>query len=204
MVRKIRQYIEKHRLLDANAKIIVGLSGGADSVALLFILHRLGYACVAAHCNFHLRGEEAFRDEQQAMDFARSLHIPCMKQDFDTLSVARRRGVSVEMAARDLRYEWFEQLRREQDAGAIAVAHHRDDSIETLLLNLIRGTGIKGLAGIQPKNGYIVRPLLNVSKQDILHYVAEKQLPFVTDSSNLQDEYMRNKIRLSALPLLQS
>ncbi|MDR1527591.1 MAG: tRNA lysidine(34) synthetase TilS [Dysgonamonadaceae bacterium] len=204
MIRKIRHSIEKHQLLNVNAKVIVGLSGGADSVALLFILQRLGYNCLAAHCNFHLRGEEAIRDEKQAMDFARSLNIPCIKQDFDTLSLARRRGVSVEMAARDLRYEWFEQLRQEQNADAIAVAHHRDDSIETLLLNLMRGTGIKGLAGIQPKNGYIVRPLLEVSKLEILQYIAENQLSFVTDSSNLQDEYTRNKIRLSVLPLLQS
>ncbi|MDR2804602.1 MAG: tRNA lysidine(34) synthetase TilS [Dysgonamonadaceae bacterium] len=204
MIRRIKQYIEKHRLLDANAKVIVGLSGGADSVVLLSVLQRLGYDCLAAHCNFHLRGEEALRDEQQAIAFAQSLKIPCFKQDFDTLSIARQRGISVEMAARDLRYEWFEQLRREQNATATAVAHHRDDSIETLFLNLMRGTGIKGLTGIQPKNGFIVRPLLGVSKSDILQYAAEKQLPFVIDSSNLQDEYLRNKIRLSALPLLQS
>ncbi|GHV59081.1 tRNA(Ile)-lysidine synthase [Bacteroidia bacterium] len=204
MIRKIRHYIEKHRLLNVNSKVIVGLSGGADSVVLLSVLQRLGYECLAAHCNFHLRGEEALRDEKQAIDFAQSLKISCFKQDFDTLSVARERGISIEMAARDLRYEWFEQLRLEQNADAIAVAHHRDDSIETLLLNLIRGTGIKGLAGIKPKNGSIIRPLLEVSKQDILHYAAERKLPFVTDSSNLQDEYTRNKIRLSVIPLLQS
>ena len=202
--RRIRQYIEKHQLLNPNARIIIGLSGGADSVVLLSVLHHLGYECLAAHCNFHLRGEEALRDEKQAIAFAESLKIPWFKQDFDTLSMARKRGVSIEMAARDLRYEWFEQVRREQGAEAIAVAHHRNDSIETLLLNLLRGTGIKGLAGIQPKNGYIVRPLLGVSKQDILHYAAGKNLPYVTDSSNLQDEYLRNKIRLSVIPALQS
>ncbi|MDR2805501.1 MAG: tRNA lysidine(34) synthetase TilS [Dysgonamonadaceae bacterium] len=204
MIRKIRQYIEKRHLLDAGDKVIVGLSGGSDSVVLLSILHRLGYDCLAAHCNFHLRGEEALRDEQHSIAFAQSLKIPCFKQDFDTLSIARQRGISIEMAARDLRYEWFEQLRRDQNAHAIAVAHHRDDSVETLLLNLMRGTGIKGLTGIKSKNGFVVRPLLDVSKQDILQYAAEKQLPFVTDSSNREDEYMRNKIRLSALPLLRS
>ncbi|MDR0546860.1 MAG: tRNA lysidine(34) synthetase TilS [Dysgonamonadaceae bacterium] len=204
MIRKVRLYIKNRRLLNVNAKVIVGLSGGADSVVLLSILQRLGYACSAAHCNFHLRGEEALRDEKQAIDWAKSLKIPCFKQDFDTLAIAHERGISVEMAARDLRYEWFEQLRQEQGAEAIAVGHHRDDSIETLLLNLMRGTGIKGLAGIKPKNGYIVRPLLDVSKQDILQYAAEKKLPFITDSSNLQDEYTRNKIRLSVMPLLQS
>jgi tRNA(Ile)-lysidine synthase len=204
MIRKVRQYIEKQQLMDAGARVIVGLSGGADSVVLLSVLQRLGYDCIAAHCNFHLRGAEALRDEEQALAFARSLQSPCFKQDFDTLSIARRRGISIEMAARDLRYEWFEQLRAEHRAEVIAVAHHRDDSIETLLLNLIRGTGIKGLAGIRPKNGSVVRPLLGVSKEDILHYATEKRLTFVTDSSNLQDEYTRNKIRLSVIPLLQS
>ena len=202
--RSVKQYIEGHQLLNVNAKVIVGLSGGADSVVLLYVLDRLGYECIAAHCNFHLRGEEALRDEKQAIDFAESLEIPCFQRDFDTLSIAHERGISVEMAARDLRYEWFEQLRKAHEAEAIAVAHHRDDTIETLLLNLMRSTGIRGLAGIQPKNGFIVRPLLGVSKQDILQYAAEKNLPFVTDSSNLQDEYMRNKIRLSVIPLLQS
>jgi tRNA(Ile)-lysidine synthase len=204
MIRRVGRYIEKHRLLEANAKVIAGLSGGADSMVLLFVLQSLGYDCVAAHCNFHLRGEESLRDERQAMEFARSLHVLCLKRDFDTASVARRRGVSVEMAARDLRYEWFGQLRQEHGADAIAVGHHRDDSVETLLLNLIRGTGIRGLVGIRPKNEWVVRPLLGVSKQEILQYAVEKQLPFVTDSSNLQEEYTRNRIRLSVLPLLQS
>jgi len=201
---KIKQFIEKRQLLNENAKVIVGLSGGVDSVVLLSVLHDLGYECLAAHCNFHLRGEEALRDEKQAIDFAKSLRIPCFKQDFDTFAIARKRGISVEMAARDLRYEWFEQLRKEQKAQAIAVAHHRDDSIETLLLNLMRGTGIKGLAGIKPKNGQVVRPLSDISKQDILCYAAEKELPFVIDSSNLQDEFIRNKIRLSVIPLMQT
>ena len=204
MIGKIKQFIEKHQLLNENAKVIVGLSGGVDSVVLLSVLHDLGYKCLAAHCNFHLRGNEALRDEKQATDFAKSLNIPCFKQDFDTFAIAREQGISVEMAARDLRYEWFEQLREEQGAEAIAVAHHRDDSIETMLLNLMRGTGIKGLAGIKPKNRYIVRPLLEISKQDIMQYAAKRKLPFVTDSSNLQDEFIRNKIRLLVIPLMQT
>jgi tRNA(Ile)-lysidine synthase len=209
MIRKVRKYIEAHGLLPSGfstptPKVIVGLSGGADSVVLLYVLQRLGYECLAAHCNFHLRGEESLRDEQSAVDWAKSLKIPFFKQDFDTLSFARERGVSIEMAARDLRYEWFEQLREEQGAEAIAVAHHRDDSIETMLLNLTRGTGIKGLTGIKPKNGKIIRPLSGISKKEILQFAGEKQLPYITDSSNLQDEFTRNKIRLSVVPLLQS
>jgi tRNA(Ile)-lysidine synthase len=150
-----------------------------------------------------LRGEESDRDERLAADFAASLEIPFFKIDFDTLAVAGERKISIEMAARDLRYEWFEQLRRKTNAAAIAVAHHQDDSIETLLLNLIRGTGINGLTGIKPKNGFVVRPLLGVSKDDILHYAQEKAIPYIVDSSNLEQEFTRNKIRLQVLPLLQ-
>jgi tRNA(Ile)-lysidine synthase len=204
MLRTVRNYIEKQGLPESGAKVIVGLSGGADSVVLLSILHRIGYECIAAHCNFHLRGEESLRDEQLSAKLAASLSIPFYKQDFDTNVVAKERGISIEMAARDLRYEWFEELRKAQEAEAIAVAHHRDDSMETMLLNLIRGTGIAGLTGIKPKSGWIIRPLLCTSKEEILHYAAKKALPFVTDSSNLQDEFTRNKIRHQLLPLLQS
>jgi len=209
MIRKIKKQIDSQGLLSSislslKPKIIIGLSGGADSVVLLHILHHLGYDCLAAHCNFHLRGEESQRDEQFASDFAASLNVPFFKQDFDTNLIARERGISIEMAARDLRYEWFEKLRKEWNAEAIAVAHHQDDSVETLLLNLIRGTGIKGLTGIKPKNGKIIRPLLVVSKKEILQFAEEKQIPYIVDSSNLADEYTRNKIRLSLIPLLQS
>ena len=204
MILKIQNYIEKRKLLNAGDKIIVGLSGGADSVALLHILHRLDYNCIAAHCNFHLRGAESDRDEQFAAQFAASLNLPFFKQDFDTLQIAKERGISIEMAARDLRYQWFAALKENQKADAIAVAHHRDDSIETMLLNMIRGTGIKGLTGIQPRNGSLVRPLLCVSKKEILQYVQAKNLPFITDSSNEQDKITRNKIRLQLIPLLET
>ena len=206
---KVEKYIHSQKLLapltfNSKPRVIVGLSGGTDSVVLLYILHTLGYECLAAHCNFHLRGEESQRDEQFAADFAAFLKLPFFKQDFDTKAIAQERAISIEMAARDLRYEWFEQLRQDQNAEAIAVAHHQDDSLETLLLNLIRGTGIKGLTGIKPKNGKIIRPLLTISKDEILQFAKEKQIPYIVDSSNLQDEYTRNKIRLSLIPLLRS
>ena len=203
MKRIIKNYIENNRLLKPDDKIIVGLSGGADSVALLHILHRLDYYCIAAHCNFHLRGEESDSDEQFAAKFSASLNVPFFKKDFDTRSVAKERGISIEMAARDLRYQWFAELRENQRADAITVAHHRDDNIETLLLNLIRGTGIKGLTGIQPQTGYLVRPLLCVSKNEILQYTHAKNLPYIIDSSNKQEELIRNKIRLQVIPLLE-
>jgi tRNA(Ile)-lysidine synthase len=179
------------------------VSGGADSVALLHVLTRAGYACIVAHCNFHLRGAESDRDEQFVAQLASSLHLPFHKTDFDTAGYAGQKGISVEMAARELRYRWFEELRNTLQAQAIAVAHHRDDSIETVLLNLIRGTGIRGLCGIRPKNGCLIRPFLLLSRRDILQWLSQQQLAYQTDSSNLSDEYVRNFIRLRLLPLME-
>jgi len=202
--RKVRQYIERLKLLESGGKTLVALSGGADSVALLRVMLDLGYACEAAHCNFHLRGEESDRDEAFVKDLCGKLHVPIHTQHFDTLRAAEEKGISIEMAARELRYGWFEELRKQTGCGLIAVAHHQDDSIETFLLNLIRGTGIKGLRGIQPKNGLIIRPLLCVSHEEILDYLKYLKQPFVTDSTNLQPDYTRNKIRLELLPMMES
>lgn len=203
MIRKIRKYIENHQLLQLNDKVIVGLSGGADSVALLHALSRLDYSCIAAHCNFHLRGEESDRDETFALEEAKKLNIPFYKKDFDTTAYAEQNRISIEMAARELRYQWFEKLRQELDAQVIAVGHHQDDSIETFLLNVIRGTGIRGLSGIHPKNGYIIRPLLAVNRCEIVQWLTQQEIEYQTDSTNLSDEYTRNFIRLRVLPLLK-
>jgi tRNA(Ile)-lysidine synthase len=204
MLRTVKRYIERNNLLKSGGKVVVGLSGGADSTVLLSILSRLGYDCLAAHCNFHLRAKESDRDEKFAYEFAASLRIPFFKQEFDTRTIAKERGISIEMAARNLRYDWFEELRKNEDAVAIAVGHHQDDSVETLLLNLIRGTGIKGLTGIKPRNGQLIRPLLCVSKEDILQYAHAEKLPFIDDSSNSLQEFTRNKIRLLVIPLLKT
>jgi tRNA(Ile)-lysidine synthase len=204
MLQTVKRYIERNNLLKPGAKIIAGLSGGADSTVLLSILCRLGYDCLAAHCNFHLRAEESDRDEKFTCGFAASLRIPFLKRDFDTRTIAKEKKISIEMAARNLRYEWFEELRKNENAFAIAVGHHRDDSVETLLLNLIRGTGVKGMAGIKPRNGQIIRPLLCVSKADILQYAQREKLPFVDDSSNRLPDFTRNKIRLQVIPLLKT
>jgi len=168
MLDVVRAYIEKNNLLTKDRPVLVGVSGGADSIALLTVLVKLGYSCFALHCNFHLRGEESMRDEHFTEEYVRSLQIPYSKADFETHQYADTHHLSIEMAARELRYEWFEKKRLEVNAQAIAVAHHQNDSVETLLMNLIRGTGIRGLCGIRPKNGYIVRPLLAVSKSDII------------------------------------
>ncbi|MCI7707970.1 MAG: tRNA lysidine(34) synthetase TilS [Bacteroidales bacterium] len=203
MLYQVRAYIDKHRLLSASDKVLVGLSGGADSVALLSVLVKLGYTCIALHCNFHLRGEESVRDEKFAQAFADKLHVPLYKIDFKTEQYAHENHLSIEMAARELRYAWFEDMRIRLQAQAIAVAHHRDDSIETLLMNLVRGSGIRGLVGIRPRNQYVIRPLLAVSRKEILSWLEEQQYTYVTDSTNLSDAYTRNFIRLRVLPLLE-
>jgi len=199
----VKEYIKKHSMLAENDKIIVALSGGADSVSLLLILKSLKYDCHAVHCNFHLRAEESMRDETFVTDLCTKLNIPLHKTDFDTENYSKGKGISIEMGARELRYNYFRKLKDEIGAKAIAVGHHRDDSIETLFLNLVRGTGIQGICGIQPVNGDIIRPLLCISREDILAYLEEKCQSYVTDSTNLQDIYSRNKIRINILPELQ-
>ena len=200
---QIIQYIEKENLFSQDSKILIALSGGADSVALLCILLSAGYQCEAAHCNFHLRGEESNRDEKFVRQLCRKYNIRLYTIDFDTTQYATDNHISIEMAARELRYNWFDKIKNESQADVIAVAHHQDDSVETMLLNLIRGTGITGLLGIRPRNGAIVRPLLCVNREDIIYYLHSIGQDYVTDSTNLEDEYTRNKIRLNLLPLMQ-
>ncbi len=200
---KVERFIQRHGLLTGKRLVLVGLSGGADSVALLGVLVRLGYPCRALHCNFHLRGDESDRDEVFARQFADSLGVPFLKVDFDTRGYAAIHQESIEMAARSLRYRWFEEQRQAFNAEAIAVAHHRDDSVETLLMNLLRGSGIRGLGGIRPRNGQVVRPLLAVSRAEIEEWLQTQGWGYVTDSSNLSDAYTRNFIRLRVLPLLE-
>ena len=200
---RVTKYIEKEHLFSLDAKVLIALSGGADSVALLCILHTAGYHCEAAHCNFHLRGEESDRDELFVRQLCKRTGIHLHTIDFNTTQYAKEKQISIEMAARELRYDWFEKTRKECQADVIAVAHHQDDSVETILLNLIRGTGITGLLGIRPRNGAIVRPLLCVNREDIIHYLESIGQDYVTDSTNLEDEYTRNKIRLNLLPLIQ-
>ena len=201
--RDVEKFIDQKSLFERCDKVLVALSGGADSVALLRVLDALGYQCECAHCNFHLRGEESNRDEAFVQQLCQKFDIPLHVTHFDTTDYAHTKRISIEMAARELRYQWFETLRQSIGASVIAVAHHRDDSVETFLLNLIRGTGINGLKGIAPKNGYVVRPLLQESRENILDYLQHLNQEYVPDSTNLQDEYMRNKIRLNLLPLMK-
>lgn len=203
MLSKVKDYIKKHKLLSLSDLYIVALSGGADSVALLLLLDEMGYKVHALHCNFHLRGEESDRDERFSEDLCLKKNIPFHRIHFDTLMYAETHKMSVEMAARELRYRYFEQLRKDIGAEGICVAHHQDDTVETVLLNLVRGTGLRGLTGIQPRNGAILRPLLCVTRTEIEAYLATKQQDYVTDSTNMETDFVRNKIRLQVVPLLR-
>ena len=204
MIRKVSDFIAKHQLLSYDDLHIVAVSGGADSVALLRILNQLGYRIEAAHCNFHLRGEESDRDEVFVKNLCKKLDIPIHLIHFDTREYASSHQVSIEMAARELRYKYFRQLCQDIGASTVCVAHHRDDAVETLLMNLLRGSGIHGLTGIRPKNGIVVRPLLVVSRQQIEDYLHSIGQDYVMDSTNLVDDVLRNKIRLQILPLLET
>ena len=203
MKRRVKDFIDRNNLLAPSGLHLVGVSGGADSVALLLILKELGYNVEAAHCNFRLRGKESDRDEEFVRSLCSEHHVPLHIIHFDTKEYAKLHQVSIEMAARDLRYNYFRQLCQDISASSVCIAHHRDDAVETLLMNLLRGAGIHGLTGIRPKNGQVVRPLLCLSRTDILEYLDSIGQTYVTDSSNLVCDVLRNKLRLKVLPLLE-
>lgn len=201
MLHLIEQYIHNHQLVtNRQQPVVVALSGGRDSVVLLDILVKLGYKCIVAHCNFHLRGKDSIRDQQFAEKLAHHLKLPFQTINFNTIEFAKDKGISIEMAARELRYDWLETVRNDFNAQSIAVGHHSDDNAETLLLNLIRGTGIRGLTGMQARNGFIIRPLLTASRADIDLYIEEHGLDFTEDNTNASTDFVRNKIRHEIIP----
>lgn len=202
-IHRIEDFINRNHLLEKDGKYLVALSGGADSVTLLWVLHELGYQIEACHCNFQLRGAESDRDEQFCVQLCEQLAIPLHRIHFDTRLYAEVHKESIELAARNLRYRYFAQLKEDVEADGICVAHHQDDTVETVLINLIRGAGIQGLTGISAKNGDILRPLLCVDRKEILAYLEEKGQDYVTDSTNLVDDVVRNKIRLNIIPMLK-
>jgi tRNA(Ile)-lysidine synthase len=199
---RIKSYIYEHKLLRSDAPIVVAVSGGADSIALLVVLKDLGYDCIAAHCNFHLRGDESMRDMYHVKAIATKLGVSLLIKDFDVPAQMAATGQSIEMACRQLRYDWFRVLLDEYKAQAIAVGHHREDQVETFLLNLLRGTGITGLTGMSPISASVVRPLLTCSRAEIEGYLADKKIDYIVDSSNLQNDYKRNKLRNIVIPQL--
>ena len=192
---KFENYISENNLFTKKDKLLVAVSGGADSMALLCLLWENNYDFGIAHCNFQLRGEESNGDEVFVERFASFITRNFHKKRFDTEGSALANKKSIQETARDLRYAWFEELRQKYDYQYILTAHHGSDSVETMLFNLSRGTGLKGLTGIKPKNGHIIRPLLFANKNDILSYVKEYKILFRHDTSNETDKYARNFIR---------
>lgn len=208
---KVQTYINKLRLIDADEPLLVALSGGADSVCLLLTLLQSGYNCTAVHCNFHLRGDESNRDERFVRALCERYGVKLDVVHFDTKAYATELKIGIEEAARKLRYGHFYKYMRLNGMHTLCVGHHRDDSVETFLMNIMRGTGIKGLCGIQPiviiedgeEHFTIVRPLLCVSHEEIVQRLNELRERWVTDSTNLEQEATRNKIRLALIPEMQ-
>ncbi|HRH12623.1 MAG TPA: tRNA lysidine(34) synthetase TilS, partial [Bacteroidia bacterium] len=200
MLKKIEENISKNRLFDKKSKLLLGMSGGIDSVALASILAE-SYSVSLAHCNFNLRGKESKADEKFCESLAEKMGLPIYIQSFDTVKISKQRGISIQMAARELRYQWFEELLKKHKLDRIVTAHHADDRIETFFINLIRGSGVKGLKGMESRNGNVVRPMLEISKKEIQVYAEKKKIRFREDSSNKSDKYERNFLRHHIIPL---
>ena len=201
MLEQFKAYINRYNLIAVGDKLILALSGGIDSMVLADLLLKAKVEFVAAHCNFHLRGEESDGDEIFVCEFAEKNGIHCFVKHFDTEKYAAEQGVSIEVAARDLRYAWFEELRQQLGYDKIAVAHHADDQAETFFINLLRGAGLNGLKGMKPQNGVIIRPLLWASREQIRKYAVENHIVWREDHTNAESVYLRNKIRNQLLPV---
>jgi len=200
---QLQSFIKQHALFLKEESVLLAVSAGRDSVLMARLFKAAGYRFGIAHCNFNLRAKESEQDERFAEELADELEVPFYIHRFDTLEYASANHISVQMAARDLRYEWLEKIRSEFDYQYIAVAHHQNDVIETMLLNLTRGTGISGLHGILPKNGKLIRPLLYLSRDEIDELVKREAYTYREDSSNLSVKYSRNKLRLEVIPVLK-
>jgi len=198
------RFIESRNLFSRTDNILLAVSGGIDSVVMAYMFHKAGFHFAVAHCNFGLRGVESQEDDAFVRILAHKMHVPFFSEKFDTENVAARRKISIQMAARDLRYDWFEKIRQNNGFLYVATAHHLDDQVETFLINLIRGTGISGLHGIPVKHQTIIRPMMFTCRQDIEQYAKFNKISYRTDQSNNETKYLRNKIRHQLIPLLGS
>ena len=202
-VGRFTNYVTQNQLFEHTSVVLAAVSGGMDSVLMARLLAAAGYKFSIAHCNFQLRGDEATADQAFCHRLAQELNVNFHTINFDTAAYAAQHKISIQMAARLLRYQWFDQLRTGHNYSAIALAHHQNDTIETILLNLTRGTGIAGLHGILPKNGRLVRPMLFLKRQEIEELIIQEHIAYVEDSSNASAKYARNKIRLEVIPRLK-
>lgn len=203
MQEKLEAFVSENNLFCKNDRILIALSGGVDSVVLAHLMLKANYDIALAHCNFHLREEESNRDEAFVRSWAEKNGVRLFVKEFDTFAYMKENKLSLEMAARDLRYQWFDSLLKEYGFSYLATAHHLDDSIETFFINLLRGTGIAGLHGIQAKNDKIIRPLLFATREEILSYAKKNSISFVEDSTNSETKFTRNKIRHNLFPILR-
>ena len=202
MINRVRKFIEDRSLCKSDNKLLVAISGGADSVALFLCLKELGYDLELAHCNFNLRGDESDNDEVFVRQLADKFRVKLHLKSFKTQKHADKNKVSIQMAARDLRYKWFNELLVDNNLNYIAVGHHKNDDIETFFINLSRGSGLKGFLGIKSKKNNVIRPLLCVTRLEVEAYLSAVKQSFREDSSNKSVKYLRNKIRYELIPLL--
>ncbi len=201
---KFLDYIHEQALFEADDKILLTVSGGIDSVVMSDLFVKSNFKVAIAHCNFKLRGEESELDAVFVRVLAEKYALPYFEKSFDTEKYASQKKITIQEAARALRYQWFETLIKRQNFRYFATAHHFDDQIETFFINLYRGTGVKGLRGIQPKAGNCVRPLLFATRDEITAYARKQNLQFREDSSNRSDKYLRNRIRHTIIPAMES
>ncbi|MEI8006311.1 MAG: tRNA lysidine(34) synthetase TilS [Bacteroidota bacterium] len=202
MIHRFTEFVKNNGLFSKDSRVLLTVSGGIDSVVMADLFSKSGFSFGIAHCNFGLRGKESDADEEFTRDLSARYKVPFYTKRFDTKEFSDLLKISVQMAARELRYHWFEEIRSSLKYDCIATAHHLDDQSETFLINLIRGTGISGLHGILPIQGWVVRPLLFCYREDIISYATENGIRYREDSSNLQDKYLRNKIRHKIIPQL--
>jgi tRNA(Ile)-lysidine synthase len=203
MLDRLKNHITQNFPFLENKKLLLATSGGLDSIVMAQLFNQLDYAIALAHCNFQLRGLESFGDQNFVQDYASTNNIPLFLTQFDTEAFAKDYKLSTQVAARDLRYNWFYELLETEGFDYVLTAHHADDNIETFLINLSRGTGLEGLVGIPAQNDKIIRPLLLFSREEIANYAKENKIEWREDSSNASDKYLRNKIRHDLVPLLK-
>jgi tRNA(Ile)-lysidine synthase len=204
MYKEFEQYLKETCGCGADKNYLLALSGGVDSTVLAALFHLSGTDFAVAHCNFHLRETESDDDQRFVENLAAGFNRPCFVKDFDTSGYSANQGISVQMAARDIRYEWFNELADQYGFDFIATGHNRNDVVETVLLNLSRGTGIRGLSGISPRYGKIIRPLLFASRDAITTFAKDNKLVWREDSSNAEIKYLRNKIRHVIIPAFET
>jgi len=203
MINRFRDFIQDNNLCVKGSIVLLAVSGGADSVLMTHLFIKSGYKCGIAHCNFGLRGKESDSDESFVRQLAQDFGIPFYSKLFDTEGMAKSKGISIQMAARELRYKWFEELTIREKFDVIAVATHQTDQLETILINQLRGSGLSGIQGILPVRGAVIRPMLFATADEIRDYCFLQNIEFRSDSSNAEDHYIRNRIRHHVLPVLK-